>query len=192
MTEWKLKRQSMRRYNLTAHVYESRYSVEQEEKIKAVLENLELERKCSILDIGCGTGLLLPHLRNSSHFTVGLDSSKGMLEKAEHIRKRLENVHLIIGDADHTPLRSSSFDKVFAITLLQNMPNRNRTLQEAKRVMRPNAKLVATGLTSHFTREAFSTLFIRARFKTVLIEPSDKFRFHIAICEKRKPKVDPC
>jgi len=192
MTEWKLKRRSMHRYNLTAHIYESRYSVEQEEKIKAVLENLELRRECSILDMGCGTGLLFPYLQNSSQIIVGLDLSKGMLEKAEHIRKHLENVHLILADADHTPLRSSSFDKVFAITLLQNMPNRNRTLQEAKRVMRPNAKLAATGLTSHFTKEAFSTLFIRARFKTLLIEPGDKSRFHIAICEKGKPSIDPC
>lgn len=174
----------MRRYNLTAHIYESRYSVEQEEKIKAVLENLELRRKCSVLDMGCGIGLLFPHLQNSAQIIVGLDSSKGMLEKAEHIKKHLENVHLILADVDHTPLRSSSFDKIFAITLLQNMPNGNRTLQEAKRVMRPNAKLVATGLTSHFTRKAFSTLFTRARFKTVLIELGDKSRFHIAICEK--------
>ncbi|MCK4223267.1 methyltransferase domain-containing protein, partial [Candidatus Bathyarchaeota archaeon] len=80
----------MRRYNLTAHIYESRYSVEQEEKIEAVLENLELRRKCSILDIGCGTGLLFPHLQNSPHLIVGLDSSKEMLEKAEHAKKHLE------------------------------------------------------------------------------------------------------
>ena len=192
MTEWELKRRNMRCYNLTANIYESRYSAEQEEKIEAVLENLELRRKCSILDIGCGTGLLFPHLQNSSHLIVGLDSSKEMLEKAEHVKKHLENVHLILADADHTPLLSNSFDQVFAITLLQNMPNRNRTLQEAKRVMKPNAKLVATGLTSQFTKEAFSTLFIRARFNTSLIEPGDKSRFHIAICEKGKPKIDPC
>ncbi len=192
MTEWELKRRNMRRYNLTAHLYESRYLMEQEQKIKAALENLELGRKCSILDMGCGTGLLFSYLRDSPYIAVGLDLSKGMLEKARRARKHCENIHLILADADYIPLRSSSFDKVFAITLLQNMPNGNRTLQEAKRVMTPNAKLVVTGLTSYFNQEAFSWLFNRTEFGTVLIVPSDKSRFHIAICEKKKPRSNCC
>ena len=184
MKQWRLKRQNMRRYNLTAHLYNSRYIEEQNDKIEEILGIIELNSKCSILDIGCGTGLLFPYLGNHPHITVGLDLSKQMLEKAKHSTRSKDNVHLILADADYIPLRELSFNVILAITLLQNMPDGAQTLQETKRVMTANAKLVVTGLVSYFTEEEFSQLLERTGFQKILVLHKSTRRFHVAVCEK--------
>ena len=56
MTGWKDKRKVMQRYDLTAEMYEERYAQEQEAKYGAALENVDVAG-CTVLDVGCGSGL---------------------------------------------------------------------------------------------------------------------------------------
>jgi ubiquinone/menaquinone biosynthesis C-methylase UbiE len=71
--------------------------------------SLDLERGDTVVDLGCGTGANLPHLRNAIGRTgtvVGVDLTPGMLAQAE---QRVEtagwrNVHLVQGDAARPPV----------------------------------------------------------------------------------------
>lgn len=184
MAEWKQKRQHMRYYNRTAHLYNIRYTEEQSLKIKAAFENLAFGKQSSILDLGCGTGMLLPKMQKTAKNIVCLDISKGMLKEAKPCIKRSANVHLILADADHTPLRHGYFDTVFAITLLQNMPNPHHTLQEIKYISKPNASIIITGLKKHFTERSFLRLLKNAGLKTKLLKTDDDLKCHVATCQK--------
>jgi len=184
MTEWKQKRQHMHYYNRTANLYKLRYTEEQNLKIKAAVENLEFPKQGSILDLGCGTGLLLPRIQEMAKNIVGLDISKDMLGEVKHSMKRSVNVHLVLGDADNTPFRNNYFDAVFAITLLQNMPNPQHTLKEVKRVTKPNASMIVTALKKRFTENSFLKLLKEANLKHKLLETDPNLKCHIAICEK--------
>jgi len=184
MAEWKQKRQHMRHYNYTAYIYNTRYTEEQNLKIKTALENIELEGQSSILDLGCGTGLLFPKIQKTVKTIVGLDISKGMLKEITPYIKRSPNIHLILADADHTPLRDNYFDTVFAITLLQNMPTPVKTLQETKRITKPNATIIITGLKKHFTKHSFTKLLENAKLKTKPTKRNDKLKCHTSTCKK--------
>jgi ubiquinone/menaquinone biosynthesis C-methylase UbiE len=176
----------MRYYDCTAHIYNVRYMDEQNLKIKVAVENVERGSQRSILDIGCGTGLLFPRIQMMGVETVvGLDMSKNMLKKAQACNfDGSLNIHLILADADHVPLRRASFDLVFAVTLLQNMPDWRRTLQEVNRVAKPRALIVVTGLKRLFTRRSFLRILEKAELKPRMLRTGREVKCHIAMCQK--------
>lgn len=183
MAGWKQKRQQRNLYNRTAHIYDLRYENEQRSKFRAVLNNLNVDSDSLVLDLGCGTGLLLSELRGAKEI-VGLDISREMLHRAKRIVSVIENIHLVLGDADHVPLRCSHFDLVFAITLLQNIPNPSSTLQEIKRITKPNASISVTGMKIHFPEGCFAKLLQVSRMKAKFVMEKDNIKCHIAICKK--------
>jgi len=130
-----------RRYGETAPAYERRYEQIQREKYEIVTENLP--RVSKVLDLGCGTGMLLDELARRSAFVVGIDSSPEMLELA---RKRRGSAALVLADADHLPFTDRSFDAVVSVTLLQNMPNPAATVREVARVTKPGGIVIMTTL----------------------------------------------
>ena len=129
-----------RRYGETAPMYERRYEQIQREKYEIVTGNLP--RVSKVLDLGCGTGMLLSELARRSGFVVGIDSSPEMLELA---RKR-SSAALVLTDADHLPFADLSFDAVVSVTLLQNMPDPAATVREVARVTKPRGIVIMTTL----------------------------------------------
>lgn len=186
MLEWEQKRQHMSHYDSTAHIYNTRYAEEQDLKIRAMFEDLELAGQSTALDLGCGTGLLLPELQKTARSIVGLDISRRMLKEAERFRKYRERVHFVLADADHTPLRPRCFDAVFVLTLLQNMPNPRHSLQEVERIIKTNGLVVVTGLKKSFTEHSFVKLLKSGKLKVRLVKAEDEVKCHIAICQKQK------
>jgi len=76
----------------------------------------------SILEIGCGSGLILNKL--SSNCVIGLDLSRVALEQVTHEK--------VIGSCDQLPFKNSSLDVVIAAELLEHLDNENlkKTLSE--------------------------------------------------------------
>ncbi|MGQ9506792.1 MAG: class I SAM-dependent methyltransferase [Candidatus Bathycorpusculaceae bacterium] len=181
MNEWKKKRSIIRRYDLTAQIYDTRYAEEQTAKIKAALEELTIEKFAWVLDVGCGTGILFDYIAGKAEAIVGLDISKKILLCAKNRAKNLGNVHLILADADHIPIREKAFIHIFGITVLQNMPNPTKTLEEIKRVAKENAVIIISGLKKVFTREEFEELLRYARLRPVSLK-GEGLKCYVAVC----------
>jgi ubiquinone/menaquinone biosynthesis C-methylase UbiE len=183
MNEWDKKRALMHRYDLTAHIYDMQYAEEQTAKIEAALEGLKMEEHSLVLDAGCGTGLLFGYVADKAEITVGLDSSRKILFQAKKRAKNFQNIHLILADADNTPLKESIFSHVFGITLIQNMPNPARTLSEIRRVAKDDAAIVITGMKKAFTLEKFEELLRHAGFNIVALK-DEGLKCYVAVCTK--------
>lgn len=158
MSAWKRKLDTMKHYDACAKVYDSQYSQEQKAKIEFVLKFLHLKSERLILDVGCGTCILFEYLLDKAKILVGIDISKNILREAKAKFKGKANIFLIQADADYLPFPNGVFDAVFAITLLQNMPSKKVTLKELKRVAKPNASILVTGLKKSFKLERFKAL----------------------------------
>ena len=188
MAQWKQKRAHIRYYDQTAPSYNTRYAEEQNLKMEAAFKSLKPAIQSRYLDLGCGTGLLLPRIMKSASSIVCLDLSKGMLKEVKPSVRHSAHVHLIQADVDYTPLRNGYFNMVFAITLLQNTPNPKQSLQEMKRVTLPDATMIITGLKKCFTVRSLLTLLQSAGFQTNLLLTDDKLKCHIASCKKPEPR----
>ena len=188
MIKWINKRRTMRHYDQSAAVYDTQYYEEQEAKIKAALTGFTLEKANIILDAGCGTGLLFPHVANKVRLVVGVDVSASIVKQ---VKKRVEdhiNTALIRADADFMPVPNGTFDVVFAVTLLQNMPNPFRTLDELKRVTKHNATIIATGLKKAFSREDFTRLLREAELEIKALRHDENLKDYVAVCVKSRRK----
>jgi len=183
MNGWRKKRRVMICYDTTASIYDRRYAEEQAAKVEAALKNVRIEKEGLILDVGCGTGILFDHVPDETDGIVGLDfSKKCLLQAKERVgSKRLRDVQLIQADADNMPFHNEVFKMVFAITILQNMPNASETLAEIKRVSRNDALIAVSGLKKIFTKEGFKRLLKNSHLNTLMLE-DEKLLCYVAVC----------
>ncbi|MFF4716542.1 class I SAM-dependent methyltransferase [Streptomyces eurythermus] len=106
-----------------------------------MIANLRLTGTEDLLDLGCGNGFILEHLRpHLAQGTItGLDIAPAVLEAA---RRRLQGTATpctwIEGSADElSMLDEDSFDRVMANYMIHYVPDLDRCFTEVRRVMRP-------------------------------------------------------
>ncbi len=134
-------------------LYDLRYEDEQSRKYDAAVL-LTLPRGDDLLlDNGCGTGMFLRRLDSPC---VGLDLTAGLLSAAR--QKLKPNHYLMQGDSEHLPFRAGVFHGVYAVTLIQNLPDKGLAVSEMRRVSRVHAVLFITALKTAFDREYLAVL----------------------------------
>jgi ubiquinone/menaquinone biosynthesis C-methylase UbiE len=175
----------MRRYDLTAQIYDVRYAEEQEAKYKKALESLNIAGNSIILDVGCGTGLLFSHVAAEAQTVVGVDVSGRLLLQAKERARKFPDVNVVQADADHMPFKNDYFSMVFAFTVLQNMPKPLETLKELGRVAKLNALVVVTGLKKIFSIETLYKLLEQAGLCPASIVNDESLKCYVVVCLKR-------
>lgn len=181
MSKWKQKRSVMRRYDLTAQMYDQRYCEEQEAKYQTALEGLTITRSSVVLDVGCGTGLFFSHVPDKAAAVVGVDVSRGLLLQAKERARSRDNVFVVQADADHLPFKQGFFRFVFAFTVLQNMPKPLETLMEIKRVAMPEASVVVTGLKRAVDLEVLGEWLEHAGLLVVSLRSDVALQCHVVV-----------
>ena len=139
-------------------------------KREMLIESLRLKGNETVLDVGCGRGLLLneaaKHLPNGKAIGVDLwqtmDQSGNKPEvtwenaRAEGVAERVE---IKTGDMRDLPLPDASVDAVVASLSIHNIPNkegRAKAIQEIHRVLKPGGQIALLDFMA--TDEYFATL----------------------------------
>jgi ubiquinone/menaquinone biosynthesis C-methylase UbiE len=91
-----------------------------------------------VLEVGCGTGLVLSRIARFARRAEGVDLSPGMLAHAE---KRGLSVRE--GSATALPFPDASFDVTCSFKVLAHVPEIERALSEMARVTRPGGFILA-------------------------------------------------
>lgn len=94
-----------------------------------------------LVDVGCGAGLLAPHVAGRGYRHVGVDLATSALTQAA-----AHGVEVVRGDAAGLPLADGCADVVSAGELLEHVPDLPAAVREACRVLRPGGMLVADTL----------------------------------------------
>ena len=99
-----------------------------------------------VLDVGCGTGVLLERLAARGE-PVGLDLSRDMLARAaRRQRERGFTAALVCGDAQHLPFRDGAFESVVSTFAINAVPDLEAALAEMLRVLQPGGSLAFTSV----------------------------------------------
>jgi len=95
-----------------------------------------------VIEFCVGTGLNLPYYPNDVEI-VGIDFTKGMLDKArDKIKKMKKKIELHEMDASCTTFEDESFDAVLETYSLCVAPDPRKVIAEMKRVCKKNGKIV--------------------------------------------------
>jgi ubiquinone/menaquinone biosynthesis C-methylase UbiE len=125
--------------------YEKKFS-----QLLEIVKGFELQEGYWVLDVGTGTGVLLPLLREVIGMKgklFGMDFSFNMLDQAKKRRNAEEGV-LINAGIGAIPIRSDRFDRVTCFSAFPHFPDKSRALLEMVRVLKSGGKLFIAHLHS--------------------------------------------
>jgi ubiquinone/menaquinone biosynthesis C-methylase UbiE len=108
------------------------------------LSGLALARGESVLDAGCGTGLLLEQEAlavGTEGRAEGIDSSNDMLDLARQRCADLPQVQLQQGSVEKLPFDDASFDALSTTQCLLYVADLDSALQEFRRVLKPGGRI---------------------------------------------------
>jgi len=103
-----------------------------------------------VLDVGCGTGVLLRELAGllpSVAALTGIDAASGMVEQAR-ARARDPRLTFVHATAEGMPFPDGSFDLVVSTTSFDHWANQRAGLAECRRVLVPGGSFVLSDLCS--------------------------------------------
>jgi ubiquinone/menaquinone biosynthesis C-methylase UbiE len=102
--------------------------------------------KRNILDIGCGTGLLMKEMIHRGHNVIGMDISRDMLTLAKKTVSDYssETTTFSLGDVEKLPYKDKSFDIVTCVGVIEYLYNENLGISEIRRVVKDDGYLIVT------------------------------------------------
>lgn len=116
-----------------------------------VVERSGIEPGMVVLELGPGPGtftLEAARRVGPRGKVIGVDIEQKMIAQLERAAEEagLANIETHVADAYHLPVSGSSVDMVFMVTVLGEIPDRQRALAEIKRVLKPDGMLSVTEL----------------------------------------------
>jgi ubiquinone/menaquinone biosynthesis C-methylase UbiE len=104
-----------------------------------------------VLDIGTGTGYMLPFLARQFARVIAADASSAMLELARQRveREGLSNVQFKLGRIEDLPVEDASIDCALAILVLRHSPDIGRSVEELARAIVNGGRLLVVDVAPH-------------------------------------------
>jgi ubiquinone/menaquinone biosynthesis C-methylase UbiE len=91
-----------------------------------------------VLEVGCGTGLILHRAAEFAKSATGIDLSAGMLEKAAQ-----RGLSVAQASATSLPIATASVDVAYSFKVLAHIPDITGAMREMARVVRPGGWVIA-------------------------------------------------
>ena len=135
--------------NLAAE-WDLRYTAEDLERLLHLVGRLPITSGMSILDLGCGTGVLFDLLRRRvgpQGLITGVDFSIRMAQQA-HRNFPFANVTVIDADASSLPFHDSCYDMIVSFAAFPHFIHKDLAIKEAGRVLKAGAPFYIIHLAS--------------------------------------------
>ncbi len=114
-----------------------------------IIQASSIKKGMKALEIGCGSGAFTTFIAR----TIGnegkvyaldiqpkmLEQIKNKLDKVEN--KDIKNIELVLASAYELPFPDNFLDLVYMVSVFQEIPDKNKTLMEVKRVLKPGGIL---------------------------------------------------
>jgi ubiquinone/menaquinone biosynthesis C-methylase UbiE len=117
--------------------------------MRPVLDRVGIRPGEKVLELGPGPGAFTIEAARRTEpggRLIAVDIQPKMIAAVERkVREsKLTNIETRIADAFHVPVNDRSIDRAFLVTVLPEIPDRNRALQELRRVLKPGGVLSIT------------------------------------------------
>ena len=121
------------------------------QRLRKVMEHIQRPTPYGhVLDFGCGSGVMLPHLSQISSKVTAMDVDLLPLERVQAYIPLASNVE--VKDASKTgiaDLPANSFDLIIALDVLEHVKDLPRTLNELLSLLKHGGQLIVSGPTEN-------------------------------------------
>ncbi len=121
------------------------------QRLRKVMEYIQAPAQYeNVLDFGCGSGVMLPHLSNISKHVTAMDVDLLPLQLAQKHIPLASNIE--VKDASQTAIHDlspNSFDLIIALDVLEHVHDLPGTLNELLALLKPNGRLIVSGPTEN-------------------------------------------
>jgi len=123
--------------------YSISYERERRKGYYSLINDLEFQKikpftaGARILEVGCGTGLILERTAQRTSSVIGIDISEGMLEVCHK-----KGLQVLQASATSLPFDDNYFDLVYSFKVLPHVPDIKSALAEITRVTKPGGRMI--------------------------------------------------
>jgi ubiquinone/menaquinone biosynthesis C-methylase UbiE len=120
---------------------EDRKTWQNPEKIRQMLE---LKPSYVVADLGCGSGYFTVPISRQVKKVYAIDVQKEMLEFLEQKiqKQKILNVTTLLSKENEIPLKNESVDLLLSVNTLHEFRDKEKTISEIQRVLRPEGRAV--------------------------------------------------
>ncbi len=107
-------------------------------KAQKLLDKVEIKHNNTVLDVGCGTGILLPYLwgrLKHQGILIEVDISQEMVR---HGKMKFKDIpcHWLITDAHYLPLKTEIVNVVICFSIFPHLINKEQAIKEHCRILK--------------------------------------------------------
>jgi ubiquinone/menaquinone biosynthesis C-methylase UbiE len=113
--------------------------------LEKAVPTFNLKQGQKILDIGTGTGILIPFLLKTIGSTgnvTAIDYAEKMVELCKAKYGQYPNVNVMVGNVENLQFSSETFDVITCFGLFPHLENKNKALCEMNRVLKHHGRLI--------------------------------------------------
>jgi ubiquinone/menaquinone biosynthesis C-methylase UbiE len=130
-------------FNRHAVSWDSQYDEDITFRIQELVNRFDIQEGKSILDVGCGTGILLSYLSEKvkeKGSVFALDFSWNMILKAKKTKQK-SLIHFINAEVEALPLKDHSFDYVTCLDTFAHITDQKMAVSEMGRALKKGGRL---------------------------------------------------
>lgn len=147
-------------------------------RLRYAVELLGPDRYDAMLEVGTGSGILLPELSRHTRRLVAIDIHDKLDDVREFLAKERVEAEVVHGSLFEMPFRDGEFDALFCASVLEHLTDLDGALNEFARVVKPGGTLVLGFPVRNVVTDAFFRL---AHFSPRDIHPSSHRDIEAAI-----------
>ena len=113
--------------------------------LEKLVPQFGLEAGQNILDVGTGTGVLIPYLIREvgpAGSVTAIDYSENMIQICKTKHSHLKNVSVRFQDIEEDAFPTESFDAIICFGLFPHLENKEKALQNMNHILKPGGTLI--------------------------------------------------
>ena len=139
-------------FDVKAGCWDDEQEDQRQTRIWSIMRQYDIDLPAPCLDVGSGTGVLIPLLKRinpNGNLLIEYDISAEMLRKARRKEGQHASLAFLQGDAHDLPLPSDVFASVVCFSVFPHFHDPVRAIREFRRVLRKNGVLFILHLMGH-------------------------------------------